>query len=390
MVMNMRMVLKVAFIDDGINKGSIFYKDNYKFFHYIVKGNSVVKSNNETISSESHGTLCASIFLKYAPQCKIYDINIESNEKDSINASNINVALQWCITNEIHLISMSLGVLSMIDTSELKNIIDTISKKGAILVASCSNTNKVTYPASFDNVLGVRYDSRQYSLKNGEYHFFNNAFDGIDIATSLPVDHPLQYLEDQNIRMTNSFAVPYIAAKVCHYLMQGMDMEEIRNELMKRSKYIDCREYYKFLKRIVPKSFKSLTNDIPVIGIVVDQKIDNLIQYNLKELFKKEGYLCALLDDENNISKTNFSREWENQYNISIDELISLIINSNIIDVLLVVITVEEFEKYIEKNLFDIYLVPEQFSMLRDSKTIDYIATYDIKAIFSKIIKMFD
>jgi hypothetical protein len=388
MVMNMRM-LKVAFIDDGINASDISYKSGHEFFHYIVKGDSVIESNDKIVNSESHGTLCASVFVKYAPDCNIYDINISPNEKDSINVRNVNIALQWCVGNDIHLISMSLGILSMIDTSELKNIIDTINLKGIILVASCSNTNKVTYPASLDNVLGVRYAS-QYSLKNGEYYFFNSAFDGIDIATSLPVDHPLQYLENQSIKMTNSFAVPYIASKVCHYLMRGMDMGEIRSELMKNSKYIDRREYYEFLKGIVPKSFKALANDIPVLGVVVDMKMDNPIQHNLKEFFKKEGYLCALLDDKNDISKIKFSREWEKQYNISTDELISLIVNSNIIDVLLVVITVEEFEKYFEKKLFDIYLVPQRLSMPRDSKIIDYTATYDVKVIFSKIIKMFD
>lgn len=388
MVMNMRM-LKVAFIDDGINANDISYKSDHKFFHYIVKGDSVIESNDKIVNSESHGTLCASVFVKYAPDCNIYDINISPNEKDSINVRNVNIALQWCVGNDIHLISMSLGILSMIDISELKNIIDTITLKGIILVASCSNTNKVTYPASLDNVLGVRYDS-QYSLKNGEYYFLNSAFDGIDITTSLPVDHPLQYLENQNIKMTNSFAVPYIASRVCHYLMQGMGMREIRKELIKRSKHIDCREYYEFLKGIIPKSCETLMNDIPIIGIVVNRKLKDSVQHDLKELFREEGYLCALLDDKNDISKIKFSREWEKQYNISTEELISLIINSNIIDVLLVVIAVEEFEKYFEKKLFDIYLVPQRLSIPRNSKIIDYTASYDMKAIFSKIIKVFD
>ena len=190
--------------------------------------------------------------------------------------------------------------------------------------------------------------------------------------------------------MTNSFAVPYIASKISHYLKRGMDMIEIRSELVKGSKHIDCREYYELLKEIIPKSCETLLSDIPIIGIIVDPKQKKPIQHNLKELFKKEGYLCGLLDNENDISKISFSREWENQYNISTDELISLIINSNIIDVLLVVITEEELEKFIVAKLFDVYLVPKRFSMSEDSKVIGYTATYDMKAIFSKIIKIFD
>lgn len=89
--------LNLAIIDDGI--ADCFKQDIDKF----VVTNGKVMPNNATAANDriSHGTICLGIILKYANiPLHITSIKIL---KDNFrgDADNLDIALAWCIANNI-------------------------------------------------------------------------------------------------------------------------------------------------------------------------------------------------------------------------------------------------------------------------------------------------
>ncbi|WDV45616.1 S8 family serine peptidase [Clostridiaceae bacterium M8S5] len=384
--------LNVAFIDDGINEEGISLDGKYTFYHYVLDKKKIAESRESIKNKESHGTLCAKMFTGFAPICNIHDIKIPTTRKDNMKSEDINIALKWCINNDIQIISMSLGILSMLNISHLKHSIRELTKQGTIIVATSSNTNKVTYPASFPDVIGIRYD-RDGLLNDGEYYYLQNPIDGINVITSLPKKHPLNYYEElyenKNF-MTNSFAAPYIASKICSYLNEGMSMKVIRKALENNSKRFPSNQIYKYYESCIVNYKEERLIDIPIVAVLANEKAEGAIYEELYKIFKANGYLCGLINDDDDITEIKFSKKWASEYSISINQLITLIINNTIMDILLITIAEEELDELLSSKLVDIILKPKSLSIISELDTINYSMNYNIKKIFKKIVNIFN
>ncbi len=384
--------LNVAFIDDGINE-EIIISEKHTFYHYIFDNGVIIETKKTTKDPLSHGTLCAKMFIEFAPSCNIYDVNIPTTKNNNMNFNDINVALKWCTNNKIHLISMSLGVLSMSDELELKKCIEKLEKNGTILVATCSNTNKVTYPASLPNVMGVRYD-RCNILKSGEYYYLDEPIDGIDIITSLPKEQPLNFFKEKygiDVLLTNSFATPYIASKICFYLSRGMNLNSIKDEIKRNSKKIENNILYSYYEKCILNFQQPDLLDIPIIGVVSRNQEENPICEKLHKTFRNNGYLCGLLSDESDILNIKFLKKLAYKYDISINQLVTLIINSNVLDLLLISINDNELENMLSEKLIDVVLKPTEMPLLlKCENIINYSVCYDVEKVYNEILNVFN
>lgn len=89
-----------------------------------------------------------------APDVKLY-VGKVLDQNGSGQYSDIIEGIEWAIEEDINIINMSFGGIK--GSEILKNVIDKAYDQGVLMISSVGNegTEKVTYPAAYDHVIGV-------------------------------------------------------------------------------------------------------------------------------------------------------------------------------------------------------------------------------------------
>nr|MBP3598371.1 S8 family peptidase [Eubacterium sp.] len=147
--------VKVAVIDSGIDTHDELNTKDWVDFSDKVDG-------YKPIDSSGHGTQMAGVIAAringlgmegIAEKAEIYSVKIlDSENKASISA--VVKALEWCIQNDIDIISMSFG------TNEYSEILHDVIKKAEqqdiLMIASAGNNQQtIQYPARYPEVISV-------------------------------------------------------------------------------------------------------------------------------------------------------------------------------------------------------------------------------------------
>lgn len=147
--------VKVAILDTGIDKNHDYLKDN------IIGGVSFHCNHHHIFASKKydddngHGTSCSSIIKKEFKNIEIFSVKI-LDKQGRCNLRVLEEALQYILDTDIKLINLSLSIMNSEMVQDLYNICDTLTKVGKIIVCSLANGFEKSYPAVFDNVIGVR------------------------------------------------------------------------------------------------------------------------------------------------------------------------------------------------------------------------------------------
>ena len=107
--------VRIGIIDSGYVKG--------KRDINIAKGINLLSNsnNNDYTDKIGHGTACAGIISKKAPDVLIYPVKIFENELES-DINKLSAAINWCIENKLHLINLSSGTTEESNKKQLKQI----------------------------------------------------------------------------------------------------------------------------------------------------------------------------------------------------------------------------------------------------------------------------
>lgn len=191
----------VAIIDDGI-QNSLVHK---LAFNLIIKANGEVGDFKFNAKKYGHGTICFLLLQQHLPRASIGSIAME---KFSINS--LIIALEWCLTNSINFIQMSIGVIhpSYPEEVKLRNIIEKLFFNGCVIVASLSNTHQYTVPACLPHVFGVR--SNTSDTQNVTYldkNILDINFEATE-KSEINVDHSNILINNRS----NSYSVPKVIA----------------------------------------------------------------------------------------------------------------------------------------------------------------------------------
>lgn len=319
------MKVNVAIIDDGINSLAIG-KNSSNVKHFEILGEAVHSISNVVAQKNmySHGSRCAALFMLYAPTCNLFDLNVFNESDDKSISENIITALQWCLSKNIDIICMSLGSYAPLHKDRLENIVKLLNKRNIILICACNNSNRITYPASLPNTIGVRYDNSK-KLLNGEYQVIKHPFDGIDIVTSIPCDSLSESFDDDSgieSLQSNSFAVPYIAAKIVWLRKEKKVSKNMVLQILARNHVRIIGDRFCFYSRNMHNFIDYSCISIPIICI------DNISIINqIKDKFCSDGYLCAIIGDIKNISESEFSYYHISNEGISLSKFISIVYN---------------------------------------------------------------
>lgn len=310
----------VAIIDDGVNE-EVFstVKDLVHNIEIIDKSNivQVADSNRYELS---HGTICAAIVKKYAPDIIMSSIKVLHNMKGS--KEKLITAIEWCLANNIDVISLSLGTEDYRDYSALKKISNYAYSKGLLIVAASSNNNVITYPASLSNVIGVKCDQGEI-LKTGQYAFRYQEMDRIDIVAS-----SVQWLNDQyntaiSIPLTNSYATPLVTALVSNivYNYEVKKIESIKLRLKENSNNDDNRIYNPYFNTAVDWVDKASLIEIGEFDQQNDYELDIVDIFTINEndevLAAAKQYLNRNKEELRHIDTIIINVS--NKYNKSID-----------------------------------------------------------------------
>ena len=364
-------LLRVAVIDDGINE-ELYSSIGCLDFNIEINRELTIsqrKYRNKLLSS--HGTTCAAIIKKYAPNVSLGSIKIlDDHSKRSFRYQLIS-AIEWCIQNEINIINLSVGTIDFRDFEEIRDCVNEAYKNSLIIVAACNNKNIYTVPACLTNVIGVRCKK---GYINEQYRFIRYSFDGIDVEAS--GEHLLTdiYGESKYTCISNSFAAPLITAMVYKILEKNRykSFDRIREELhkgalnytndfnpymcmntdwidkeMKLTKrsdrcFVKTHNNRKEIRKIWDPKFyseqlkadldkKQVNIDIPVIAIYNEGNVDLLENFSF--LFRKEGYYSIKISTD----YTNILNGCEYMpKNISIMGFIAIVYKKYFCDVILV------------------------------------------------------
>lgn len=149
------MNVKVAVIDSGIEMAHKAFKKNHIDGYSVVKDGERWIKNMRVFDINGHGTACASVIVNECPNVEILSIGILDVEGKT-NLSALEIALESLIDSGVSIINMSLSFRKLVD-GELYRICQRLSERNITLIASLENGCEKSYPAVFDNVIGVRH-----------------------------------------------------------------------------------------------------------------------------------------------------------------------------------------------------------------------------------------
>ena len=178
-----------------------------------------------------HGTACAGIIRKKAPDAALYSVRI-FNESLMADGRALIAAIQWCIDNEMDVVNLSLGTADVTFKKSLQEVCHKAVDAGVILVAAESNDGGESYPAVFPGVIGVT-GGAIYEV-DGFYYRKDQRIECVARGD----EQRVCWLNGKHI-MTggNSFAAPHITGIIAHLLEQHpkCSVEDIRLLLQEKA-----------------------------------------------------------------------------------------------------------------------------------------------------------
>jgi len=292
---------RVAFIDNQINRSYIktLLKKEQRIVDVLTVSNQQVVQDQRAINNNlSHATLCSKIFLNQVTcGCELFYLNIWDEGETNANIDALLCALIWCLENDIHLVNLSLGTTRLSDASKLLTIVNQLADNNIIIIAASSNQQKLTFPAAFDKIIGVKAIPETQKRKSG-FVYHDNSIDRIKISCYVPNESLMYKEEYYYLGTSNSFAAAIISAKICDLLSEGFrSLDELKIKLKNQALIKIPKQVHKAYRLY----FRS-TIEIPIIAIVNDSS--SQIAKKLNEYFLKHEYQGMCLSE--NLG-TNFS-----------------------------------------------------------------------------------
>lgn len=281
--------IKVVIIDDGVDLDT---QRKLKVSCKVLKNGCVVDDIPMYQNMLTHGSKCVNIFAKYAKNYELYCLKILDVKTRRTDITSLKQGLEWCLSEKIDLVSLSLGSVQMADYLKLIPILERIKESSMIVIAACDNDYQMTFPASDDNIIGVKADKFDV-LAEGEYIYDSSDIFNIQIM----VGSLKKIFPDFNLDNHNSYVTPYVAALVCNMLVKGIKKNQVEEKLKIRATN-KVKGYYPVFERCI-KMEKGICTQLGFLNPISNSQIEGLVN-----TFLLHGYrVLAIVDkkEDNNI-----------------------------------------------------------------------------------------
>ncbi|WP_432838225.1 S8 family peptidase [Dactylosporangium sp. CA-092794] len=184
----------------------------------------------ETTSGDvcGHGTACASIIRRTAPDCELFSVRV-LGERFSGSGEMLLAGLRWAIEQDFDVINLSLSTTRPRYVEELRALADEAFFRRIAIVASAHNTPVESFPWRFASVISVGSHREE---DDPELYLYNPAPPVEFFAAGQNV--PVAWLGGASIRSTgNSFATPFISGLCARILAKHPRMTtfQLKNAL---------------------------------------------------------------------------------------------------------------------------------------------------------------
>lgn len=174
-----------------------------------------------------HGTACADVILGVAPDARVIPVKVFGKVLET-SPGTLHAALLWAIEAGVQVINVSLGTRLEGTLHPLYAACEKARRAGIVVVAAGHNANDWSYPAIFENVIGVsaaRFES--------PYHFRYRAEHAME-CEAWGVERPVRWIGGERVvKHGTSFAAPNVAGIVALILERHpyATLEDVRSML---------------------------------------------------------------------------------------------------------------------------------------------------------------
>ncbi len=219
--------VKVAIVDSGIDA-------SHPKVGLVAGGlalwsapNGGTASGGDWSDCTGHGTACAGIVRKKAPESEMYSVRI-FDETLSTDGTSLVAALEWTISKEMDVVNLSLGSTGLSQREDLRAVCRQAAKAGIVLVAAEHNAGRESYPAVFPEVIGVSGGWVQ-----GAYGYYYRSEEAIECVARGNHQRVCWLNRGEIMIEGTSFAAAHISGIVCliREALPGATVEKVREVL---------------------------------------------------------------------------------------------------------------------------------------------------------------
>ncbi|MGI8787952.1 MAG: S8 family peptidase [Pyrinomonadaceae bacterium] len=198
--------VRVAVIDSGIDTNHTDLQGKIKeSVEARAENKRIIFDKSEAGDSAGHGTACAGIISRIAPEAEFYSIKVlgAGGLGDGIAFL---AGLEYAIKNRYQIINLSLGTTKPQFFAPLHDLLDRAYQAGCIVVAAANNLPQPSFPSVFSSSLisvSKHEDSDPFNFGFRYGEVIELTAPGVNVRTS--------WLNNSYKSLTgNSFACPHI------------------------------------------------------------------------------------------------------------------------------------------------------------------------------------
>ncbi len=206
--------VKVAVIDSGIDNDHPAIAERVKGYISFFEDREGQMHTSEEPHKDAfgHGTACADIILRLAPDCDLYSIKVLGPTLSGKGGA-FAAGLRWAIEHDMQVINLSLGSTKKEYSGLFYELADAAYFKNIMLVTAANNMPTTSYPSLYAAVASVAcYEGQD------PYEFYYNPAPPVEFGAP-GVNVTVAWLGGQQRTVTgNSFSAPHISGLIAKIL----------------------------------------------------------------------------------------------------------------------------------------------------------------------------
>jgi subtilisin len=205
--------VRVAVIDSGIDNDSPAINGHVRGYVSFVEDRDGEMHVSEEPHTDAfgHGTACADIIRRLAPDCELYSVKVLGAMLTGKGTA-FAAGLRWAIEHDMHVVNLSLGTTKQDYFGLFHELTDAAYFKNIVLVTAANNMPVTSFPSLYASVTSVACHEGQ-----DPYEFYYNPAPPVEFGAP-GINVTVAWLGGQQMTVTgNSFSAPHItglAAKI--------------------------------------------------------------------------------------------------------------------------------------------------------------------------------
>jgi subtilisin len=206
--------VKVAVVDSGIDNDHPAVAGHVKgYMSFWEDRDGQIHSSDEPHQDAfGHGTACADIIRRLAPECELYSVKVLGANLTG-KGTTFAAGLRWAIEQDMQVINLSLGSTKKEYSGIFYELADAAYFKNVLLVTAANNMPVTSFPSLYAAVVSVACHAGQ-----DPYEFYYNPVPPVEFGAP-GVNVTVAWFGGQQRTITgNSFSAPHITGLVAKIL----------------------------------------------------------------------------------------------------------------------------------------------------------------------------